>query len=117
MTNHYKDIQELNYKWMTPDQFECFTMLCDLMRGYHHVSGNIKPCGSGIEINTRATGWATFDFNHLTTAVVMAHKRSIRFEIEPSGPRMLKLCLHKRQRTGLMHERHPTLEQAMEAIG
>ncbi len=116
MTNHYKDIQELNYPWMTDDQFECFTMLCDLLGGYHHINENIKPYGTGLQINTRSRGWATFDANNLTRAVVMAHERTIRFEIEPSSPGMLKLCFDKRQRTGRMDERHPTLEQAVEAM-
>lgn len=107
-----------HYDWMTDDQWECFEMLCDLFYGVHHIQGKIKPCGKGIEINTRASNWAaSFDFNGLTRAVVMAHDRMIRFEIEPSGPGLLKLCLHKRhKREGAMHERHPTMEQAIEKI-
>lgn len=106
------------YPWMDADQAECFKMLCDLVGGDHHVSGTVKPHGSGIENNTTATaGFSTFDFSYLTTAVLLAHDRCIRFSIEPSGPRMLKLVFHKRHsREGRMHEKHPTIEQAIEAF-
>lgn len=108
-----------HYSWMTPEQWLCFEMLCDLFYGAHHVSGKVKPCGdSGIEINTRAVNtFASFDFNNLTRAVVMAHDRAIRFGIDPSGPGMLRLSLHYRgNRDGLMHVRHPTLESHIQSI-
>lgn len=101
------------YKWMTDDQYECFEMLCDLFFGAHHVCGIVKPAGRGIEINARnaSNKFATFDFDGLTRAVVLAHDRCIRFSIEPSGPGMLRLFLHKRHsRAGSMYERHPTIE-------
>lgn len=105
------------YKWMTDDQFECLQMLADLCGGMHHVGGTVKPCGTGILINI-SYGFhaATFDFNGLTTAVLMSHERCIRFEICPSGPRMLQLRFHKRHtREGEMHKRHPTIETAIES--
>lgn len=106
------------YPWMTDDQFECLTMLSGLFGGMHHVFGNIHPAGTGIVINTSHVGsFATFDFNGLTRAVVMAHDRLIRFEIAPSGPGMLKLFFHKRHtREGSMMKRHPTLEDHVNAI-
>lgn len=107
-----------DYKWMTDEQWECFEMLCDLCRGSHHIGGTVKPCGNGILINLRhGFHAATFDFSGLTEAVIMAHDRCIRFEIEPSGPGMLKLVFHKRSgREGEMHQRHPTLEQAIKKL-
>lgn len=103
-----------HYDWMTDDQWQCFLMLCDIYRGPHHVQGKVKPAGTGIELNTRLGSFATFDFNDLTRAVIMAHDRMIRFEIMPSGPGLLKLHLHKRhQREGRMFERHPTIEEAI----
>lgn len=104
------------FKWMTDDQFECLEMLSDLCGGMHHVGGKVKPCGKGILINLNY-GFcaATFDYDGLTKAVLMAHERCIRFEILPSGPRMLQLHFHKRhKRDGQMHERHPTIEEAIE---
>lgn len=112
----YEWYRQNTHSWMNDDQFECFKMLCDLFYGAHHVGGIVKPCGkSGIENNTRYTGsFGTYDFNALTRAVIMAHDRCIRFSIESSGPGMLKLRFHKRHlREGQMHERHPTIEQAI----
>jgi len=110
-------IRAEQYPWMTDDQFECFDMLCDLFGGAHHIQGKVKPCGAGIETNSRHCGFSTFDYNTLTKAVVFAHDRCIRFGIEPSGPGLLKLCLHKRhQRDGRMYERHPTLEEHANSI-
>lgn len=105
------------YKWMTPDQFECLQFLSDLFYGMNHVYGIIRPLGdSGITINARncCNFFGTVDYNNLTRAVIMAHDRCIRFSIEPSGPQMLKLCISKRKkREGQLHERHPTIEQAV----
>lgn len=103
---------------MTDDQFECLMMLSDLFGGMHHVFGNIQPSGNGIMINTKHVGsFATFDFDGLTRAVVMAHDRMIRFEIAPSGPGMLKLFFYKRHtRDGSMSKRHPTMEDHIASI-
>lgn len=101
--------------WMSDDQWECYQMLADLYRGFHHIVGKLKPYGYGIALSTPFTNYfASFDYNNLTRAVFMAHDRMIRFEIEPSGPGRFKLVLHKRHtREGRMFERHPTIEQAL----
>lgn len=82
--------------------------------------GKLHPCGqSGLYINSTNFGnrAATYDFSALTKAVVLAHDRMIRFSIEPSGPGMLKLFAHKRHaRSGRMHERHPTIEEAVSEV-
>lgn len=111
-----KQIREKRYPWMTDEQFECFLMLCDIFGGAHHIYSEVKPYGQGIVVNERHFRASTFDFNGLTKAVVMAHDRCIRFEIEPSGPGMLKLVLHKRKREGQMYERHPTMEDHIRSI-
>ena len=108
-----------DYNWMSDDQWECFEMLCDLCKGAHHIGGKVKPWGKGIAVNLRYGFYAaTYDYNGLTRAVIMAHDRCIRFEIEPSGPGMLRLVFHKRhlREGGEMHERHPTLESAIEMV-
>jgi hypothetical protein len=100
--------------WMTDDQYECFELLADLFRGFHHVYGEPREFGHGIALNIRSHRLATFDFDALTTAVFLAHDRMIRIEIQPSGPGMVKICLHKRhKRDGMMYERHPTIEEAL----
>lgn len=100
-------------RWMNDDQWECALLLCDLMRGFHHVPKEIKPFGYGIATSIYS-GISTFDFDLLTRAVFLAHDRCIRLEILSSGPGMLKLALHRRhKREGYISERHPTIEQAL----
>ncbi len=100
--------------WMSDDQYECAEMLADLYSGWHHLPGKIKEHGGGIEINVSGFRLATFDFSALTVAVFMAHDRMIRFGVESSGPRLVRLVLFKRhKREGRMHERHPTIEAAL----
>lgn len=116
---HQRTIEEAyRQDWMTDDQWKCALMLCDLYRGFHHVNGKIKEWGQGVAVNTHGTGaFASYDFNGLTRSVVMAHDRCIRFAIEPSGPGMLRLILHKRHtREGSMNRRHPTLEEHIAII-
>lgn len=104
--------------WMTDDQWECYQFLADLFLGFHHLHGKLHEWGRGIKLNTTQTGsMATFDFDGLTRAVVMAHDRMIRFSIEPSGPGMLGLvCFKRHKREGFMSERHPTIEDAIKRI-
>ena len=107
-----------DYKWMSDDQWECFEMLCDICGGAHHIGGKVKPSGAGITINI-SFGFhaASFDYNGLTMAVIMAHDRCIRFEIRPSSPGRLRLFFHKRNsRVGDISQRHPTLEEAIKTI-
>lgn len=100
--------------WMTDDQYECYELLADLFCGFHHVYTEPKEFGSGICLNTSSHRLATFDFDGLTRAVFLAHDRMIRIELAPSGPGMVKICLHKRhKREGMMSERHPTIEEAL----
>ena len=100
--------------WMTDDQYECYELLADLFGGFHHIYNEPKEFGHGICLNTRSHRLSTYDFDALTRAVFLAHDRMIRIEIQPSGPGMIKICLHKRhKRDGMMRERHPTIEQAL----
>ena len=103
--------------WMSNDQWECASFYGQLIGGWHHLMGSIKPCGTGVLFNTRNSNWATFDFDGLTRAVVLAHDEMIRMEIRPSGPGMLQFVFHKRHtREGRMSKRHPTIEDAIEKI-
>lgn len=56
---------------------------------------------------------STFDGDRLTRLVFLAHDHCIRVEIGCSGPHRVKIILSDRQREGRMHQRHPTLEQAL----
>lgn len=87
-------------------------MLADLFGGFHHLRARaIKKWGNGIQYSHYGD-LSTFDFDHLTCLVRLAHDRCIRASIGPSGPRMVRIILHKRHaRTGSMFERHPTWEE------
>jgi hypothetical protein len=109
--------EQYNYRseWMTDDQWECAQMFSDVVGGFHHVLGKFQPYGSGIKINTRSGRWATWDYDSLTRLVILGHDRMIRVDLGPSGPNTIRFCLWKRHsRDGAMHERHPTIEQAIE---
>lgn len=107
--------QPYREEWMSDDQYECYAFLADLFMGWHHLNGKVHNWGGGIKFNTTQTSsFGTFDFDGLTRAVITAHDKMIRFSIEPSGPGMLALICHKRHlREGSMHERHPTIEEAI----
>lgn len=106
------------HKWMNKDQVECYLMLCDLMYGAHHVFGKITNGGrnDGLIICMHHNDVATYDYNLLTRAVVLAHDRCIRFSIMPASGDMLRFGFHKRNRAGEMNQRHPTIEDHIEII-
>lgn len=58
---------------------------------------------------------ATFDADTLTRIVFAAHDWCVRIEFANGGPRRVKLRVHPRHaRDGSMHERHPTLQAAVD---
>jgi hypothetical protein len=81
--------------------------------GEHHFPSDLKPYGFGWSMSHFGS-MATFDFNELTRLVLLAHERCIRAEISQGGPNRLRIAIWKREREGAMHERHPTIEQAIE---
>ena len=79
--------------------------------GLHHVTP-IKDYDYWAEVSIMAS-LSTTDFNNLTQLVIASHDECIRLEIECSGPRLLKLVFHKRERGGRISQSHPTMEQAL----
>lgn len=104
--------------WMTDDQWDCYELLGDVHCGLNHVFGKVHKWGEGIKLNsTCSNSLATFDFDGLTHLVVLAHDRMIRVEITPSGPGMIGfVCSKRNTREGRMHERHPSIEEAITRI-
>lgn len=73
--------------------------------------------GSGIAlIWHQGNGFSTFDFNRLTLLVFLCHEARIRCEIEVAAPRMFRLMFWQRKATGGMSERHPNLDEAVQAF-
>lgn len=66
-----------------------------------------------IELIIPDQGIATWDFNQLTTLVVLCHDYCIRMQLDNAGMRHLKLRFHKRAREGGVGTRHPTMEEAI----
>lgn len=98
---------------MTPEQRECYELLCGLVCGEHHLTSPVYAwSGAGIRY-AHYGELATFDFDKLTRLVVMAHDRCIRATVMASGPRMVGIGLSKRSREGCFAERHPTMEEAI----
>lgn len=103
--------------WMTDDQWNCAQLARDLCRGWHHVLSDFKPISrTGISFLINS-GEATFDNDALTRLVILAHDRCIRASISNGGPHRVKVCLFQRKaREGEYHERHPTIEAAIESL-
>ncbi len=96
----------------TPDQVRCWNALSDLVRGDHHIRGNVYACGTGISV-FRHGEFATFDGSELTRLVLIAHRDSVRFAISGGGFGRMEITVHPRkaQKETVLRfsERHPTL--------
>lgn len=101
---------------MKLEKEEAVAFFIEFYRGEHHFPSELKPFGEGWSMSHLGV-MATFDGNDLTRLVFLAHKHCIRAQIEQGGPNRLRIALHKRQREGSLYERHPTIEQALEAMG
>ena len=110
-----RNIEGYRLGWMTDNQWLCKLFLSRLFRGFHHIPTEPKPSGSGIEINFIPGMFSTVHTDLLTKLVIMAHNWGVRATIAGSGPGMIKLKLHIRKiRADEMHERHPTILEAVE---
>ena len=69
--------------------------------------------GGGVRFPLRNTTLSTFDFDHLTRLVILAHDRCIRVGVEPRTFRHLAISMFPRKVEGAMHDRHPTIEEAI----
>lgn len=61
-------------------------------------------------------GLSTFDFDHLTRLVILAHDRCIRVGVQPVSFAYLAITMFPRKADGAMHDRHPTIEEAVERL-
>ncbi|HEU4322019.1 MAG TPA: hypothetical protein VFS21_02615 [Roseiflexaceae bacterium] len=58
--------------------------------------------------------WSTYDNTSLTRLVLTAHDLALRCNLSPRSYRRMTLMIHPRERDGQHHQRHPTIEQALE---
>ena len=92
-------------------------MLAEWVGGYHRLP-KVKEWGSGVCVNFYGD-LSTYDWNRLTTLVLLAHRDFVRIEIASSGPRMVRVIAHRRgpKKDGdAVHERHPSLDDLIEQI-
>jgi len=94
---------------------EAIAFFSEFYRGEHHFPAKVKPYGLGWSISHFGP-LATFDGDDLTRLVILAHDRCIRAQVEQGGPNRLRIAIWKRAREGSTYERHPTIEQAIEAF-
>jgi hypothetical protein len=97
------------------DKQEAIDFFSEFFFGEHHFPGELKEWGNGWIIRAQ-NNLSTYDFNHLTRLVVMAHDKAIRVEIVPKGMNIIYIAIHKRSREGDYYERHPTMEDAIKKI-
>jgi hypothetical protein len=71
--------------------------------------------GNGLSLIWRG-GLATFDGAALTRLVFLCHEARIRCDLDPVGPRILRLSFWQRQNGGGIGERHPNLAEAVAAF-
>ena len=81
--------------WMSDKQWSCALLLSDVFGGFNNCA-HIKPFGHGIEMSTRQD-LSTYDGSELTRLVLLAHKRSVRASVLPSGPGQIKIVLFQRK--------------------
>lgn len=101
---------------LSPFEDRAFAVLDYTFRGIYHCEKIIKESGPNPRwiLNTYQN-LSTFDYDLLTRLVLSAHKYCVRAEIRNSGPGRVKIVLTNRARTGMMHERHPTIQEAIES--
>jgi hypothetical protein len=61
-------------------------------------------------------GFSTYDFNKMTMLVFLCHEARIRAELDPAGPKRLRLSFWQRAADGEMHAQHPNLDEAVAAF-
>jgi hypothetical protein len=84
-------------KWMSDDQWKCMQFLSYLFNGFHRIrSSRVKVLNTGISYRT-CNVFSTFDCDHLTKLVLLAHKHCIRVTIIPSGSGYIKLGVWARR--------------------
>ena len=95
---------------LTEDQEYCRKALSFWVCGDHHLP-TVSEWGAGIAINFSGD-LSTFDFNKLTTLVLVAHRYCVRLEVAASGPGRVKIIAHRRKPDACNTiQRHPDLNE------
>jgi hypothetical protein len=110
-----KMMHEGQLKNFNEDQQYCIRMLGDWAHGFHHLPMP-KEFGRGVSIHW-SQDLSTWDFNRLTTLVLLAHERCVRIEINRGNPQGITIAAHRRKRDSKsIYEGHPSLENLVRQI-
>jgi hypothetical protein len=101
----------------TEDQQFIIDALAEWRGGHHHL-GKLSDFADGVRM-VHYGDLCTYDFDRLTSLVVIAHKHAIRVEVAPCNPRTLAIIAHRRKHTPKGERRsitseHPGLEDLIE---
>lgn len=103
---------------LTLAERELVTILCTGLGvgpwNVHRDWSVMRQEGHGASMHT-TRDLSTYDSDTLTRLVFAAHDRCCRLTVVPSGPRGLRITVWLRKREGQLHERHPSLEEAVGA--
>lgn len=86
-------------------------------QGIYHIEDAVLSGrweGWIVELTLQSRELATFDFDHLTSLVVLCHDAHVRLSISPLNFTRIRLMFHPRERDGCVSTRHPTIEAAVE---
>jgi hypothetical protein len=93
---------------------EAANILGQVYQGIYHIQDAVgrtdwsNPHHIEVTLNGELASW---DFNHLTSLIVLCHDRAVRVAVEGTARRYLTLRFHRRRRQGGTDERHPHLDE------
>lgn len=99
---------------------EAMKFFSTLFGGKQHIPGdrygeeNLIGYGRGWSV-ILSHDLSTYDMAILTRLVFLAHDFAFRASVLPSGKRLQRIAIWKRERSGDQGTHHPTLEQAITA--
>lgn len=92
-------------------------MLARAYGGLHHLPSPLKTL-QGAVTYLHYGDLSTVDWDTLTRLVLGAHEYLLRVSISQGGPQSVRVTVSGRvNRDGTFYEKHPTIEQAIEAWG
>lgn len=105
-------------KEMSPFGERVADMLGEVFAGIYHVSNEVWKADFTGKKYIAVTfyengGFATYDSDHLTRLVLLAHERNIRVCVRAATHAYLKIEFMEVDRSGFFADRHPSLAEAL----
>lgn len=132
-------VQSQTHRKLSADEARCIDTLSVIQRPYNWILVGDKwdlhgkfpgvQFGETYVIARMAMTFSTFDMDELTRLTLAAHRNAVRISISAGAYEIksnddydgyhvpyLSVAAHARTRDGVRYERHPTIEQAIEAF-